>query len=281
MVTALVSQTMSLLSEAAARAPRTKRNPRDEVKAAWFEKYVQETNTRALATLNHTLMKSSHSSTGSARRSSSLASSPRRMTPRRYGLPPDYRPPSAFLSDPPSSRVLRGSWTGNLGAQLQTPKQSTPPSTAPSPPKPLERHRAQQARTHAPMPQMTQAQTREAIKEKEAFKRQVSDALNERYSNMFKAFQFIDTDRSGRVDRQEIERALDLWNLPADDDKIKALLSQLDYDGDGVDYKEFVDALARDTVSVGAMRKRDMQSKQAMGVDAYVETNPYRTSNFA
>lgn len=131
------------------------------------------------------------------------------------------------------------------------------------------------------MPQMTQAQTREAIKEKEAFKRQVSDALNERYSNMFKAFQFIDTDRSGRVDRQEIERALDLWNLPADDDKIKALLSQLDYDGDGVDYKEFVDALARDTVSVGAMRKRDMQSKQAMGVDAYVETNPYRTSNFA
>ena len=40
--------------------------------------------------------------------------------------------------------------------------------------------------------------------------------------------------------------------------------------GDGqVDYKEFVDVLARDTVALAAMGKRGMQSKQAMGVDAY------------
>jgi hypothetical protein len=40
-------------------------------------------------------------------------------------------------------------------------------------------------------------------------------------------------------------------------------------DGDGeVDYKEFVDVLARDTVAPAAMGKRDMQSKEAMGVDS-------------
>ena len=35
-----------------------------------------------------------------------------------------------------------------------------------------------------------------------------------------------------------------------------------------VDYKEFVDVLARDTVAPAAMGKRGMQSKEAMGVDS-------------
>ena len=42
-----------------------------------------------------------------------------------------------------------------------------------------------------------------------------------------------------------------------------------DRDGDGhVDYKEFVDALARDTVAPAAMGKRGMQAKEAMGVES-------------
>ena len=45
-------------------------------------------------------------------------------------------------------------------------------------------------------------------------------------------------------------------------------MKNVDVDSDGgVDYKEFVDALARDTVAPAAMGKRDMQAKQAMGVD--------------
>ena len=47
------------------------------------------------------------------------------------------------------------------------------------------------------------------------------------------------------------------------------LIDACDVDGDGqVDYKEFVDVLARDTVAPAAMGKRDMQSLEAMGVDS-------------
>ena len=52
----------------------------------------------------------------------------------------------------------------------------------------------------------------------------------------------------------------DLMNaLPPDE--IAALHAQFDLNGDGqVDYKEFVDVLARDTVAPAALGKRDMQS---------------------
>ena len=42
----------------------------------------------------------------------------------------------------------------------------------------------------------------------------------------------------------------------------------LDVPPSQVDYKEFVDVLARDTVAPAAMGKRDMQSLEAMGVDS-------------
>jgi Ca2+-binding EF-hand superfamily protein len=96
-----------------------------------------------------------------------------------------------------------------------------------------------------------------------------SDALNSRFTDMFKAFQYVDLDRSGTLNKKEISRALDMWNIPMDDAKLDELIAACDVDGDGdVDYKEFVDVLARDTVAPAAMGKRDMQSKEAMGVDA-------------
>jgi len=102
-----------------------------------------------------------------------------------------------------------------------------------------------------------------------AFVKGASDALNSRFSNMFKAFQYVDLDRSGTLNAKEIRRALDLWNVPLDEKSLSQLIAACDHDGDGeVDYKEFVDVLARDTVAPAAMGKRDMQSKQAMGVDS-------------
>jgi len=93
--------------------------------------------------------------------------------------------------------------------------------------------------------------------------------LNSRFTDMFKAFQYLDLDRSGRLSRQEIARGLDLWNIPTDDRKLDLLLGDCDQDGDGgVSYEEFVDKLARETVSTAAMGKRGMQSKEAMGVDS-------------
>ena len=86
---------------------------------------------------------------------------------------------------------------------------------------------------------------------------------------MFKAFQYVDLDRSGTLNEKEIRRALDMWNIPLDHDKLLDLISACDADGNGeVDYKEFVDVLARDTVAPAAMGKRDMQSLEAMGVDS-------------
>ena len=100
------------------------------------------------------------------------------------------------------------------------------------------------------------------------------EGLNSRFSDMFKAFQYVDLDRSGRLSKQEISRALDLWNVPMEDDILDLLLSDCDQDGDGgVSYEEFVDKLARGTVAPAAMGKRGMQSKEAMGVDAQEHLN--------
>ena len=94
--------------------------------------------------------------------------------------------------------------------------------------------------------------------------------LNSRLDNMFKAFQYIDLDRSGRLGRNEIKKALDLWNIPVDDYQLDLLFERCDEDNDGgISYEEFVDALARGTVAPAAQGKRGMQSKEAMGVSAY------------
>jgi Ca2+-binding EF-hand superfamily protein len=96
------------------------------------------------------------------------------------------------------------------------------------------------------------------------------EGLNSRFSDMYKAFQYVDLDRSGRLSKKESSRALDLWNVPIDDAKLDLLLGDIDADNDGgISYEEFVDALARGTVAPAAQGKRGMQSKEAMGVSAY------------
>ena len=111
------------------------------------------------------------------------------------------------------------------------------------------------------------AERRKQLK-KGSFVTAASTAMNSRFKDMFKAFQFVDMDRSGTLDYKELRRALDLWNLPIDDQKLQELIEACDHDGDGqVDYKEFVDVLARDTVNPEAMGKRDMDAKAAFGVD--------------
>ena len=81
-------------------------------------------------------------------------------------------------------------------------------------------------------------------------------------------------DNSGKIGRNEVKRALHLWGVPHDEEKLDMLMIQLDEDGDGqVSYDEFVDHLARDTVAPAAMGKRGMLSKDAMGVDAYEMLN--------
>jgi len=72
------------------------------------------------------------------------------------------------------------------------------------------------------------------------------DAINARFANMHAAFKSIDLDRSGTISKDELARALELWNIPVTG-ALDAIMSTCDKDGnDGIDYKEFTDVLARD-----------------------------------
>ena len=103
-----------------------------------------------------------------------------------------------------------------------------------------------------------------------ALKRSAADAIAAKFSDIRQAFKFIDVDNTGTIDAQEIFRALDLWNIPLSRQDVDRLVKQCDSDGDGrISYDEFVDTMARDTVAPAAMGKRGMQSKEAMGVDAF------------
>eukprot|EP00312_Isochrysidales_sp_CCMP1244_P000330 CAMPEP_0196669694 /NCGR_PEP_ID=MMETSP1090-20130531/805_1 /TAXON_ID=37098 /ORGANISM="Isochrysis sp, Strain CCMP1244" /LENGTH=218 /DNA_ID=CAMNT_0042007257 /DNA_START=100 /DNA_END=756 /DNA_ORIENTATION=+ len=82
----------------------------------------------------------------------------------------------------------------------------------------------------------------------------VQDVIHQRFVDMRRAFQNIDIDGNGRLSEAEVRGALDNWNAPLEDKQIAALFRACDPDQDGqIDYKEFVAALARDTVAPEAM----------------------------
>ena len=88
--------------------------------------------------------------------------------------------------------------------------------------------------------------------------------------DMKKAFQFMDTDKSGHLPVADIRKALGFWNLPIDDAELRALtqVCKVDHDGN-VSYSDFVDALARNPVLLSAIRRRGIGpvSKKALNVE--------------
>ena len=58
----------------------------------------------------------------------------------------------------------------------------------------------------------------------------VSDALNSRFSDIFKAFQYVDLDRSGTLNEKEIRRALDMWNIPIANGAVQRLIAACDHE---------------------------------------------------
>ena len=89
------------------------------------------------------------------------------------------------------------------------------------------------------------------------------DALNSRFADMHKAFQYVDVDGSGTIDRSELERALELWGVPLDKRKVDALWELCDTTGDGeINYAEFVHALARDTTHRHQLDKQVKKPRQ-------------------
>jgi len=111
-------------------------------------------------------------------------------------------------------------------------------------------------------------------KEAKETKNLVVNKVAEHFSNMRKAFHYVDVDNSGTVDAKEIRRAMHMWGIDLSDEQLELVMAECDTDGDGqIKYDEFIDHLARDTVATAAMGKRGMQSKDAMGEDAYALLN--------
>ena len=85
----------------------------------------------------------------------------------------------------------------------------------------------------------------EKEKEGRALKSIAERKVSEHFSNMRKAFHFVDVDNSGTVDAKEIRRAMHMWGVDLDDAKLAMLMSQCDSDGDGqIEYNEFIDPLS-------------------------------------
>ena len=92
--------------------------------------------------------------------------------------------------------------------------------------------------------------------------------------------------------RQLQEYDLEIYEINQTTERLRETLDELiaacDDDGNGeVNYKEFVDALARDTVAPAAMGKRDMQAKEAMGQDdvevlsEHIKRRPKKNERFS
>jgi len=170
------------------------------------------------------------------------------------------RPPALAASSSSTDHMGGGRTKG------RTASSTTPSSTVSF--APVENKAAAVVLTAVAPPPANQPIDRSALKKNSAMVRSAVEGLNSRFSNMMKAFQYVDLDRSGTLNKKELARALDLWNIPIDNAKLDELIAACDDDGNGeVNYKEFVDALARDTVAPAAMGKRDMQAKEAMGQD--------------
>jgi len=72
----------------------------------------------------------------------------------------------------------------------------------------------------------------------------------EKYSRITDAFKFIDSDRTGHLERDEVKKLLVEFNIPdIKNDAIETLIDFADYDGDGeINYAEFARVLTADDV---------------------------------
>ena len=80
---------------------------------------------------------------------------------------------------------------------------------------------------------LTHEQKFQQEKELKGLMSMAEEGLNSRFSDMYKAFQYIDLDRSGRLSRDEINRALDMWNIPITSGQLDLILGDCDAYGDG------------------------------------------------
>jgi len=100
---------------------------------------------------------------------------------------------------------------------------------------------------------------------------ELAQAINERFDSgrMFQAFKAVDLDNSGRLHIPELKKVLDMCTIPSTPEMLEALFKELDTDGDGVSYKEFVRMLAQDTVQTGkaSWERADVRATRPEDID--------------
>ena len=76
------------------------------------------------------------------------------------------------------------------------------------------------------------------------------EELEEKYSTITKAFKFIDADRTGILEREEMKRLVTEFNMVGVRDEVfETLLDFIDVEGDGeIKYAEFARVLTADDV---------------------------------
>ena len=130
-----------------------------------------------------------------------------------------------------------------------------PGAEDPSAVRPRFEHRAKDKWVADPitMPKLNREATEAEIAEGKFI---IQQKIAEHYSDMYKAFQYIDQDGSGRLEAPEMARALAIWNVPVPEEVIKALIRGADTKartcpvcvsaGGRVNYTEFLAQFARD-----------------------------------
>jgi len=229
----------------------------------WWQQYTRETNAIGLATLhvNSPRMKTANL----AARPSMIAShSPRRPLSPRMVMPPQMMQPRSALFTPRFFPIMdkekkeKSEWD-TVSDEVAAKRQAAAAAK-------------EQAKMAAAAAEHTTYSHMDELTKKRELRKALSlaeEGLNSRHKDMFKAFRQLDLDNSGRLSKSEMKRALSIWNVELDGASLDLMYDSLDKDKDGgVSYEEFVDSLARGTVSMAAMGKRGMQSGEAMGVDA-------------
>jgi len=158
---------------------------------------------------------------------------------------------------------------------IEPKKVGLPPragSAKPSPSKPGPTFAEQVAMAAAPPPSVPKVRAKSAAPKVKpskasvaAVREQAGIAMNNRFSDLFRAFKYLDVDNSGFISADELSRTLSLWNVDHSPEQVQELVNAVDNNGDGqVSYAEFVQALARDTVQIGqTVAERDKTTGRA------------------
>ena len=143
--------------------------------------------------------------------------SPRSMSPRRVAVPQMDRytmaaAVSAYYEHPSRTSPRHGS---PRSARGKLPPLS--PRDAPASPRNMQETLPKSLSARPGLASATQAKLDPKLFGS------VSDAVNSRFKDMHRAFKYMDMDSSGTLNKQELQRAIALWNLPFSNEQLDSV----------------------------------------------------------